>query len=175
MGRPTRRRRRDLNFIICSLVVGLTEPACFNRPPIPIDLIRHNHIQYQIQVDRSVVSGVAMHNNRHHHAVAAGGANGSSRGGSSRRGGAGAGGERRLGALEAVALGIVFIVGVSFGMYLEGRQHHDELQSFASPKVCPSRAHDFFQFVFRRDVVELGCMVDGSPSSAANIHNCSLT
>lgn len=34
-----------------------------------------------------------------------------------------------------MALGIVFIVGVSFGMYLEGRQHHDELQSFASPKV----------------------------------------
>lgn len=69
-----------------------------------------------------------MHNNGYHHRVSA----------PSRRGGAGGGGsswERRLGMLEAVALGIVFIVGVSFGMYLEGRQHHDELQSFASPKV----------------------------------------
>lgn len=78
-----------------------------------------------------------MHNNQYHRAVAPSAASGGGgRGGPSRRAGAGGGGgERRLGLLEAVALAIVFIVGVSFGMYLEGRQHHDELRSFASPKV----------------------------------------
>lgn len=82
-----------------------------------------------------------MHNNQYHRVVAAHGAGSrgssasSSSSSSSRRGGAGSSGERRLGALEAVVLGIIFIVGVSFGMYIEGRQHHDELQSFTSPKV----------------------------------------
>ena len=66
-----------------------------------------------------------MHNNGYHRAVAGGGGGG----GRGRHGGP------ILGALELVALAIVFIVGVSFGMYLEGHQHHEELQSFASPRV----------------------------------------